>query len=622
MVTSYFNRRTQSRGVTTLTTRRLEAPKIGVRGRRVFFYFDGEGVEGYEDEPLAAALHANGTTFLSRSIRYYRPRGVFDLQPSCRSALVDVNGIPDVNPSEVPCRDSLKVTGATQGVPLVVRLFSPMLNTSFQHNPLVRNKLLWPAVRSLVKNNANNPELPSEHKNESLGCADPATTLDTDIVVIGAGIAGLEAAYEAARNGLEVMVIDDQPKAGGKLRYDTSIPLGFKDEGQVIVKNLIEKVESCGVKLLLRTGVIGFYEDGLIAYKSDEPLGGRFYRLNAKEFVLAPGRVEIPSVFVNNDLPGIISSSMSLRLLNEYGTLPGQRCIIIGATDEGYRVASQLKRHGINLTIADRKIRSRQEYVDLAKDVDTVLDVKSVRARGRHSVEGVSLATDGEVKELAADFVVSSSLQSADIRLPAQAGITIAYFDGLGHAPVHNALMQTNVANVFVAGGVTGAPFEALHLLEGRIAGLTAALTLGSKDAESQRDEAVKEYRGKLQELSIVQSKNEMFSTFEGKARKETKVTDSPSWFSDSSDGMQFVCFCEDVLVKDIARVIRNIAFKKLEMIKRCTGICMGHCQGRLCLVNAALTASILADSDPNMVGLTRQRPPTQPVPLRVLSTM
>ena len=611
---------TEGPSAAVLTERRLNVSKMRICGDKVSFYFDGRRVGGYEDEPLAAALYANGITFLSRSIRYYRPRGVFDLRSSCRSALVDVNGVPGVNPSEASCREGLRVTGATQSVPPMVTLLSPILNASFQHTLLARSKLFWPTVRRLVKYNANNPPPVIDGSDENLASLSKATTLDMDVAVIGAGVAGLEAAYEASRNRLKVMVIDDQPKAGGGLRFDASTPVGFEDDGQVIVKNLIERIENCHVELLLRTAVIGFYEDGLIAYKSDEPLGGRLYKLNAKAVVIATGRVDIPSIFVNNDLPGIISSTTSLRLLNEYGIILGERGIIIGATDQGYRVASQLRRHGIKVTIADRKVKARPEYRNLAKDVDLILDTESISARGKHSVEAVCLKRDGKVSELPADFIVSSSFQNADIRLPAQAGITITYFNEFGHAPVHNAFMETNVTNVYVAGGVTGSPFEALHLLEGRIAGLTAALSLGRKDAEVQRDEAVKEYKGKLQEMCV--SKNEVFRASECGARKEKVVSESPSWYSDTLDGKQFVCFCEDVLVKDMAHVIRKIGFRKLELIKRCTSVCMGHCQGRLCLVNAALTASILANADPNVVGLTRLRPPTQPIPLRVLASM
>ena len=601
--------------------RRLNALNTRNRGGAVSFHFDGERFDGYVDEPLAAALYAGGLAFVSRSIKYYRPRGVFDLRSSCRSALVEVNGIPSINPSEVTCREGLKATGATHEVPLMVRLFSPMLNTSFPHSRLVRNPLLWPVVRHLVRVNANNPHPVIEPRNEVLGSAGPATTLDTDVVVIGAGIAGLEAAYKATRNNQKVIIIDDQSNAGGQLRYDSSTPIGFEDQGQQIARNLIERNEACRIQQLLRTAVVGFYEDSLIAFKNEEPMGGRIWTINAKAVVITTGRVDIPSIFENNDLPGIISSSMSLKLLNEYGIRPGAHGLIIGATDQGYRVASQLMRHGVKVAIADRKLRARAEYRSLI-DVETVLGVERISARGNRSVEKVFLTKSGGTTELPVDFVASSSLQSSDIRLPAQAGVTIAYFEGLGYAPVHNLFMETNIPNVFVAGGVTGSQFEVLHLLEGRIAGLTASLALGSKDAEEERDDAVKEYKSKLGELDVQPPKDEMLRAFQSGARNESVVSECPTWYSDTLDGMQFVCFCEDVLVKDIAYMIQNIGFRKLEMIKRCTGVCMGHCQGRLCLVNAALIASVLQTCDPNIVGLTRLRPPSQPIPLRLLASM
>jgi predicted molibdopterin-dependent oxidoreductase YjgC len=79
------------------------------RGKRVKFYFEGEELEGFENQPIAAALHAAGIRVLSFSERHNRPRGFFCAVGKCSSCLMEVDGRPNVMVCMEPLREGMKV---------------------------------------------------------------------------------------------------------------------------------------------------------------------------------------------------------------------------------------------------------------------------------------------------------------------------------------------------------------------------------------------------------------------------------------------------------------------------------------------------------------------------------
>lgn len=79
------------------------------RGKRVKFYFEGRELEGFENQPIAAALHAAGIRVLSLSERHNRPRGFFCAVGKCSSCLMEVDGKQNVMVCMEPLREGMRV---------------------------------------------------------------------------------------------------------------------------------------------------------------------------------------------------------------------------------------------------------------------------------------------------------------------------------------------------------------------------------------------------------------------------------------------------------------------------------------------------------------------------------
>jgi len=539
-----------------------------------------------------------------------------------RTTLVSVNGIPNVNPNNLLCREDLRVELLKTKKPFLLSLFESMLEVGFQHKSLIRKPFIWKIVKNFIFKYSNYHRRPIENSVKPAE-TEPSEKIEADVVVVGGGLAGLSAAIETSKRGLKTILIDDQPDLGGKARFDNSQPLGFDKPLSEFVRDLINEAKKNNVTFLSNTVLNGFWEDGVTAYKIVEPAGGKIYLINAKMFIMATGSIELPCIYENNDLPGTITASTALRLVNEYDVNIGENVVIIGVTDYSVRVASQLVDKGTNVTMITKydslDIQAENERILNKKGIEVIKNVKKLKAQGKDKVESIVIATENEIRTIDVDMVIFGALENSNFKLPAQAGIEVVYVNKIGFVPIHNEFMETKMENILVAGGVTGSFYEILQTVEGRIAGLTASIKLGKGGAE-ERDKFLKDHREFSSKLGIWQYKEKVFKIFEGEEIENEPLADVPTWYSTDYTGKQFVCFCEDITVKDLYKTVKDINFDKMELIKRYTGISTGKCQGRLCLVNAALLASKILGTDPNNVGLIRQRLPIIPIPFRVIS--
>lgn len=593
-----------------MTNLRVKEPKVSRKGEVVSINVDGAIVEGFTSEPVSVALYANGIRSFDRSKKLYRPRGFFSLHPQARTATVIVNGIPAVNPSEIYPTDGMKVR-TQQRRPLFIRFFESMVDTSLLHKPIVRNRLVWPIALKLIGKSINNPE-PVEYEVKH-----GASTIveNADLVVVGGGVAGLSAAVEARKYGLEVLQIDDGLEPGGEMLCDELEPPGMSEPGYVFVRRLREKAVELGVKTLPKTTLIGFFEDAVLAF-SPYPLGsGTSYVISAKAYVCATGSVDLPCIFANNDLPGIMDASSAIRMLTLYGVVVGRNVAILGATERGLRVAEHLRRHAVNTIILDKSKSSSGKH-------DIIGGVREVIAVGKNRLTAIEVRREGESLRLNVDCVVCAASVNPDVKVPAQAGARVAYFKGLGFVPIHDCFMRTKKDGLFVAGGASGSPYGVLHAIEGRIAGLSAAVALNKTGAESDREVLVKEYRSVLKKLGVSDIKESVFKSFETDSLPEEKISEPPTLFCMEPRRDAFVCFCEDIRLWDLYRSVTVYGFTSLEKVKRSTGVGTARCQGRLCLVNSALYVAYVAGLSPNSVGIARQRPLTLSMPINVLAAI
>ena len=579
------------------------------RGDRVHFSFRDVTIEGYSLEPISIALYSKRLKALGRSKKLYRIRGFYSLDPQDRLVLLKV-GDEYVNPCETFCREGLKVQ-VDYSAPLLVRFFSYLLNGYFQHRKLLRKKISWNLAVNKIKQLANHPMLECA-KTSMYG---KIREIESDLVIVGGGLAGLAAAYTANKLGLKSLIIDKSQDLGGRMRYDQMNVPGISISRENLLRDLLSKIgQYRNVSILTNTVFTGFFEDHSTAYSDQDKT---LYVLKAKAFIIATGMIDIPCIFRNNDLPGIFSASTALEMINWYGVKLGDKGLIIGSSQNSLRIAEQLKQFGIDIILADR-LKREDIGCDLSNLAEYIGNVREIEAIGKTFVEKVNIIHDSGVEKLGVDFIVCTAFSNPDIGILNQLNVKMRYIDNVGFIPLHDQYMHVK-DNVFIAGGVTGSPYSILHMIEGEIAALSAAHMLGVKNVEPLIEEKLKEYMVHLDKMNIVW-KNSIFESSRNKPRKSDSFIHPPTLFIEKPRRDAFICFCEDITTEDISKTVYEKGFTMLELVKRSLGVCTGRCQGRLCMINAALYVSYLSGLDPNIIGLTRVRAPTTSIPLYVLA--
>ncbi len=415
---------------------------------------------GFEGDTIASALHAEGVKTLSTSLIYNNPRGFFCGIGKCSSCLMRVNKIPNVRTCIAPLKENIRVE--------------------------IQDRL---------------PDLPKAQFEEI-----PVETLSVDILTIGAGPAGLCAAIEAAQNGAQVLIVDENQKAGGQLIKQTHKFFGSKQEkagtrGIDIAKELeneLYSLESQGkINIMLDSTVIGYYESkknhlfGIVRRKDYK---SQFLEINCKAAIIAVGAMENMILFPNNDLPGVYGAGAVQTLMNVYGVKPGKNVLMVGAGNVGLIVAYQLLQAGINVdSVVEAAPRIGGYHVHAAKlrrcgvPIYTSHSIKEVL--GKDKVEGaVIVKLDKDWQPIAGsetivdcDTVCLAVGLTPSTRILSQIGVEMEIIpEAGGYVALHDESMQTSVKNIYVSGDSSGIEEASTAMIEGKIAGLSSALSIGT----------------------------------------------------------------------------------------------------------------------------------------------
>ncbi len=433
------------------------------RGKKVTIYFEGKPIEAYEGEPIAEALHAAGIRTLNYSTEKLRPRGLFCAIGKCSSCLMVVDGIPNVRTCITLVRDGMRVERQRGRQPLP-RDYKP-------------------------------PEWKEAEKHES------------DIVIIGGGPAGLMAAIKAAENGAKVALIDENPMLGGQLVKQTHKFFGKREQfagvrGVKIAEILENRAREMGVEIFLETSAIGIFQEGDERIVAGVRKNKELIEFRGKAIVVATGAMEKMIPFENNDLPGIYGAGAIQTLMNTYGIEPGKRVLIVGAGNVGVILAYQLKQAGVDVVaIVEALPRIGAYFVHAAKVRKLGIPIYTrhtiLRAEGKEKVERAVVAQidehwqpiKGTEKVFDVDVIALSVGLRPSIELLHQAGAQITYARELGGYVVrHDERMETTVRGIFVAGDSSGIEEATTAMLEGRIAGLSAALLVGKASPKIYED--------------------------------------------------------------------------------------------------------------------------------------
>jgi sarcosine oxidase subunit alpha len=309
--------------------------------RPIEFTFDGRPVRAIEGQSIAAALYAAGVRIFSRSFKYHRPRGLFCVSGDCPNCLMNVDGRPNVATCVEPARQGqvVRSQNAWPGLRFdLLRVFDRLhafLPVGFYYKRFHRPRWMWPVFERVVRRVAGLgrvdisqvPDLETELEH-----------IHTEVCVVGGGPAGLAAASEAATAGAEVLLLDRQPRLGGHLLYDGTMPSE--------VEELIAAAQSHPrIRTLTGTSAFGLYEGNMLAAFQ----GRRLLRIRGGHIIFCTGGRQQVEPFTNNDLPGIFLARGVLRLARLYGVRAGRRAVVLADSDDGYRQAGEIARLGIEV---------------------------------------------------------------------------------------------------------------------------------------------------------------------------------------------------------------------------------------------------------------------------------
>jgi len=585
------------------------------RSQRIDFIFEGDRIWGYAGDTITSALWASGQRVLGRSFKYHRPRGILSFANHDINALMQdgqtLNLRADVTPLEAGM--SLCAVNTDGGVVgdrnSVINFFSPFLPVGFYYKAF-HNERLFPFWERMIR------------KISGLGKVDVSTPhIRTakrydfcDVLVIGAGVAGLSAALAAADAGADVVIVDENARAGGSGGYQ----LGGEPIRAEQTNELLNTVKNHDrIRLYTGTLAAAYYTDHWIPLVDRD----RLTKMRAKAVIMANGAYEQPAVFRNNDLPGVMLASAAQRLIYRYAVKPMNRAVVLTANSDGYRAALDLAEHGVEV----------KAIVDLRPTYTTNPITQALQTRG------IPIFTSHCVYEAktnpASDGVSSAVICPIDANGKPQAEFKQAVTcDGIvmsvGWAPAANLLYQAGTkmrfddhlqqfvpdqlpTGVFACGRVNGVYEFEQKLLDGRRAGLEAVVYLGYTTSV-----AAKHSGDKLCNSTLFSNPNA------SPLQVERTLQESPShpWaIVEHPAGKNFVDFDEDLQFKDFPNAAQE-GFDNIELLKRYTTVGMGPSQGKHSNMNALRILAHITGKSPGEVGTTTARPFFHPVPLSHLA--
>ena len=596
-------------------THRTPTGGIVDRSRPVTFTFNGRSYQGFAGDTLASALLANGVHLVGRSFKYHRPRGILSAGSEEPNALVQMERgaytEPNLRATQIEIHDGLEASSQNAwpsvefDVGAVNSLFSKLFVAGFYYKTFMHPQSLWMKVyEPLIRRAAGLGKAPQD--------ADPdiydKMHAHCEVLVVGAGPAGLSAALEAARSGARVMLVDEQPRLGGSLLGTRNETIDGMPAAEWIAKAEAELRGYPEVRLLTRTTVTGYFDHNYLVMaerRTDHlPRGSmpgvsrqRLWKVRAAQVVLATGAHERPLVFADNDRPGIMLANAAQTYVNRFGVLPGRRVVVFTNNDSAYQAAIDLFDAGAAIpAIVDLRGSANGPLANRARKrgLRIITNSAITEVAGTKRVKGVvvqALHADGEIavgpsEAIACDLIAMSGGWNPAVHLFSQSMGKLRYDEALA-AFLPNRSVQAERS----AGSCKGTFTLPGCLAEGAEAGRAAAAAAGFEIAGPLRvPEATALESAPLRPLWIVPGRKPV-------GRK----------------GKHFVDFQNDVTAADVLLASRE-GYQSVEHLKRYTTTGMGTDQGKTSNVNAlAILAKSLASPIPQ-VGTTTFRPPYTPL--------
>ncbi len=571
------------------------------------FTFDGKSYTALEGDTVASALIANGVHLVGRSFKYHRPRGILSAGAEEPNALIDVardsaRKQPNVRATVQEVFDGMIVKSQNRFPSLafdiggVNNLMSPFFAAGFYYKTFMWPKAAWKHVyEPMIRRAAGLGVAPAE--------ADPdhyaSRYAHCDVLVAGAGVAGLSAALAAAEAGASVILCDEQADVGGALRYDSGVKIDGVD-GYTWAQQTAAKLRAMdNVQVLTRTTAFGYYNHNFVALAERvtdhvsnpgrELPRERLWQVRAKRVILANGAIERHMVFPNNDRPGIMLASAARMYLNQYGVAVGAKVGVYTAHDSAYEAAFDLKRAGVAIAaIVDCRPQPGAAVLAEARSlgIEVLAGHAVLDTAGKLRVSSMTVARNGgsSPRKIAIDALLVSAGWTPSVHLFSQSRGKVKF-----DVETERFLPGTYAQECLSVGACNGTDDLQQTIEESLAAGELMAQASGKQGS------------GKISIAAeqAFQWTGGMIGAAEG-AGPDTSAK-------------AFIDFQHDVCAKDIRLAVRE-GMHSIEHIKRFTTNGMASDQGKLSNMHGLAIAAEMLGKDIPQVGLTTFRAPYTPV--------
>lgn len=573
------------------------------RTRPLSFRFNRKTYEGFAGDTLASALLANDVHLVGRSFKLHRPRGIVGLGPEEPNAIVQIGRgattTPNLRATQVALEEALEAhpvrgwPGLRYDLGYVADFASRLFGAGFYYKTFMSPQRSWPVYEKLIRRAAGFGSSPTEPDTDRY----EHVNVHCDVLVAGAGPAGLMAALAAAKSGARVIVADELPEVGGTLRGSREALAGKSADDWL--EDVVSELDAhSDVTLLTRACVSGYFDHNFLTIVEDVSghVRQRQWRARARQVVLAQGAFERPLVFCNNDRPGVMMASAVSTYINRYAVRAGSRAVVFTNNDSGYRTALDLRRAGADVeAVVDSRLHAEpvegealtEDGVPLLRghvvcDVAGVNRVRAVRVAKWNG--DISTPVDATIN-IDCDLVAMSGGFSPAVHLFSQSGGRIEW-DLARHCFVPGDPVQA----CRVAGAANGMWSLAECLGDGLAAGRAAAEACGFEAPELDAPAVDAEHAIALEPLWRV-----------------------PATTDPDRCPKQFIDFQNDVSVADVRLAVRE-GYRNVEHVKRYTALGFGTDQGKLGNINGMAVLAECLDEPIARVGTTTFRPPYTPV--------
>ncbi len=556
------------------------------RSRPLDFRFNGKGYTGYSGDTLASALLANNVRLTARSFKYHRPRGIVGSGPEEPATLVELEGrhaSANLAATTVRLEDALAARSVNcwpspgLDVGAVSQLFAGLIPAGFYYKTFK-----WPAWRLYEPTIRKAAGLAGAPGAPPSGGHFEALHAHADVLVVGAGPAGLMAALVAGRAGRRVFLADERTEAGGGL-LDRRLQIAGRPALDWVAESVAELKAMPNVNHLQDACVWAYREHNLLMVNERSPanpsLLERNWRVRARQVVLATGAIERGLVFADNDRPGVMLASAAQAYVNRFAVKPGDRALVFANNDSAYAAASDLLASGVDVAaIVDSRDAIPGHARGLAEGIPIRAGAVVVGVRGRRAVRAAVVAgRDGQgASAIDCDLLLHSGGWNPAVHLFSQARGSLRYDDSLA------TFVPDDAAQACVSvGGAAGEFSLASAMRTGAEAGARAAGT-------------------DMPDLP---------------AATEESYTITPLWRvgARGAKGKAFLDLQNDVTVDDVQLALRE-GYDNVEHVKRYTTGGMGFDQGKTGNVNVIGTIALQKGVPLQDVGTTTYRPPYTPV--------